>query len=735
MSDRPIRRLWPVLLLVVPAVHAQQQQRRQGVLEEVVVTATGQSTARSTTKTDTPLIETPQSLSVITRAEMDLRAVATVADALSYSAGVQAESAGIDSRVDEVSVRGFGAGGYSSNNNFVDGLRLPTGGMWTRPAFDPFGLQQVDVLKGPSGALYGQSAPGGIVNLASKLADFVPRGELMLQSSGHADLDRWQGQVAADFGGPVGRSDAMAYRLVALARDGQMQTDATSASRYFIAPSLTLESAAGTRWTLLGQYQRDRGGSTYQFLPLTGTLRPSDGRRIGPEVFLGEPDWNRFDRDQLLAASFLEHRFTDALVLRNNLRVTHIDTFYRATVLGSDALAECPPTLEGCIPGATVQRRAVQGKGETDGVAVDTQLEYHFATGALEHALLGGVDYFHTEWEHDRDGVSPALVLPLLDIFDPVPRGSAGFAQALAPQIYAETKSRQLGLYLQDQLRIGAWRVTLGGRFDDARDETFDPLADTTTITHADAYTGRIGAVYLISNGMAPYISYSESFLPSTGSYWDGRPFDPTTGQQTELGLRYQPPGSSAFFTLGAYQITQQNITTPDPDLSHDCTPAPRCEVQTGEGRIRGIELEGRATLPFGLALIFTATRTEAKITRTNTPGQQGNTLPQVPDWMASAFIDYRFRGGLRGLGLGGGARYTGDTFGNVDNSIALPGYTVYDLFARYDFGAGGRAAGLSLSVNARNLTDKRHVATCSSARGCFYGSGRTLSLRGQYRW
>src|SRR5690606_15254600 len=109
--------------------------------------------------------------------------------------------------------------------------------------------------------------------------------------------------------------------------------------------------------------------------------------------------------------------------------------------------------------------------------------------------------------------------------------------------------------------------------------------------------------------------------------------------------------------------------------------------------------------------------------------------LPQVPDWMASAFIDYRFRGALRGLGLGGGARYTGDTFGNVDNSIALPGYTVYDLFARYDFGAGGRAAGLSLSVNARNLTDKRHVATCSSARGCFYGSGRTLSLRGQYRW
>jgi iron complex outermembrane receptor protein len=705
-------------------------------LEEIVVTATGLSTASSTTKTDTPIIETPQSISIITREEMDVRAVATVADALSYSAGVQAESSGIDSRVDEVSVRGFGAGGFSSNNNFIDGLRLPSGGQWTRSSFDPFGLQQVDVLKGPSGALYGQTAPGGVVNLVTKRPSFTPLGEVLLQTSGYTDLDHWQPQLGVDVGGPVG--DNVAWRFTGLARDGETQIDKTSNSRYYLAPGLTWNIGDDTTWTLLGQWQRDRGGSTYQFLPATGTLYPSNGRRIALDAYLGEPDWNQYDRDQYLAASFFEHRINDTLTVRNNLRYTHIESLYRVTVLSGDTVTDCTTvSIAGCIDGQTIRRRAVQGIGETDGIAVDTQLEGRFATGAVEHTLLGGVDYFHTEWEHYRDLVNGSLVLPLLDFYNPVPRGSAGYAQALAPQTYTETRSEQLGIYLQDQLEIGSLRMTIGGRYDDASDEAFNPLAQdpstATTITEADALTGRIGAVYLFDNGVAPYASYSESFQPATGTYWGGRPFDPTTGQQVEFGVRYQPPGSNAFVTLGAYEITQQNITTPDPD--HMCG-ASACQTQTGEGRVRGVELEGRATLPFGMALIGTVTRTDAEVTKTNVAGQRGNTLAAVPESMASLFVDYRFQGALEGLGLGGGVRYTGESYGDVANNLVIPDYTVYDLFARYDFHSlGSGVEGLSLSANVRNLTNERYVATCTSTASCYYGSGRTLSLRVQYRW
>lgn len=236
---------------------AAQAQEAATQSETIVVTATGRTEALSSTKTDTPLIETPQSISVITREEMDVRAVHTVSDALAYSAGVQAESAGIDSRVDEVTVRGFGAGGFSSNNNFLDGLRLPSGGQWTRLAFDPFGLQQIDVLKGPSSVLYGQSAPGGIVNTVTKRPSLRTANEIMWQSAGYTELERWQHQVAADVGGSLSADDGVLYRLVGLYRDGDTQIDETSNSRLFFSPSLSWDIGPDTSVTFLAQYQQD----------------------------------------------------------------------------------------------------------------------------------------------------------------------------------------------------------------------------------------------------------------------------------------------------------------------------------------------------------------------------------------------------------------------------------------------------------------------------------------------
>lgn len=723
--------------LTAPAIAAEAPGGGSTV-SELVVTATGQTTATSSTKTDTPLIETPQSISVITREEMDVRAVATVADALAYSAGVQSESSGIDSRVDEITVRGFGAGGFSSNNNFVDGLRLPSGGQWTRPAFDPFGVQQIDVLKGPSSVLYGQTAPGGIINMVTKRPTSTPQGELMVQGAGYTDLGRWQFQAAGDVSGPIDDDGRLLYRLVALARDGETQIDKTDNSRYYISPSLTWNIGPATTATFLAQYQRDRGGSTFQFLPATGSLYASNRRHIELDAYLGEPDWNQFDRDQYLAAAFIEHGFTDRLKGRLNLRYTHIDTLYRVTVLAGDTVTSATTCarIDGCILGQTINRRAVQGEGETDGFAGDAQLEGKFVTGALEHTVLGGFDYFHTEWEHYRDLVASAQVLPLLDFYNPVPRGSSTYPANLSPQIYTETVSEQTGVYLQDQIAVGNLRIALGGRQDWAKDDAFNPVNGVTTITKADAFTWRAGAVWLFDNGLAPYASYSESFQPSTGTLYDGTPFDPTTGQQYEAGLRWQPPGSNAFVTFSAYEITQQNITTPDPDPSHICGGS-TCSLQTGEGRIRGLELEGKATLPFGLAVIATATKTESEVTKTNTASQLGNDLPAVPEAMGSAFLDYRFSdGGLRGLGLGGGVRYVGESFGDANNTLKIPDYTLVDLFARYDFADTGTALdGMSLSLNARNLANKTYVATCTSTASCFYGSGRTVTVRLQYRW
>lgn len=706
--------------------------------ETIIVTATGESQAISSTKTDTPLIETPQTISIITREEMDLRGVHTVAEALAYSAGVQSEASGIDSRVDDITVRGFTAGGFSSSNNFVDGMRLPSGGQWTRTSFDPFGLQQVDVLKGPSSVLYGQVAPGGLVNLVSKRPQRDAHGEVMLQGAGFTDLARWQFQGAVDVGGRLDADGDVLARFVGLYRDGRTQIDQTSNSRLYLAPSLTFAPTDETSLTLLAQFQRDRGGSTYQFLPMTGTLVETNGGRIDNDAFLGEPGWNRFDRDQFMVGVLFEHQFSDALTYRLNARYTYVDSLYRATVLAGDTIttaAGCAG-IPGCIVGQTIRRRAVQGDGWSQGLALDNQLQASATTGAIEHVLLGGLDYFHTGWQHERDLVNSARVLPLLDIFNPVARGSADYPANLAPQVYTRSNAEQTGLYGQDQMSLGNLRVTVGGRYDWADETQVNLRTQARTRIKAGAFTWRAGGVYLFDNGLAPYLTYATSFQPSSGQYWDGTPFEPTTSQQWEGGLRWQPPASQIYLTIGAYQITQQNITTTDPDPSHICGGG-TCSVQTGEARIRGLEFEGRATLPLGLAVIATFTHMDGKITRSNIAAEQGNRMSQVPDFMASTFVNYTVPSGpLAGLGFGGGVRHTGKSYGDVANKLDIPAHTLIDALLRYDFGKnGGALEGLSVSANARNLLNKTYVATCGSVASCYFGSGRTLNIRAQYRW
>ncbi len=730
--QKSISAVWLALVAFTPtALHAQERSDE----EQIVVTATGRSSATSTTKTSTPIIESPQSISIISRDEIDLRASPTIADALSYTAGVQAEAFGIDSRVDEVAVRGFGAGGFSSNNNFVDGLRLPSGGQWTRPGFDPFALQQIEVLKGPSGALYGQTAPGGVVNIVTKQPTDMFQAQFMLQGIGTTDLENWNAQAAADISGPL--AGALSGRFVGLARDGDTQVEGVENRRFYASPSLTLDLGERTSWTLLGQYQRDEGGATFQFLPALGSLEPTNGGYIDNDASLGEPEWNAFDRDQYLFASFFEHGFGDAITFRNNTRYTRLDTLYRVVVLAGNTLTTCAANIPGCIPGQTIARRAVQGVGESDGIATDNQLEARFSTGAISHTLLAGFDYFHTEWEHYRDLVAGSQVLPLLDIFDPVPRGASSYAANLSPQIYTETTSDQAGLYLQDQIAIGDLRVTIGGRQDWAKDDTFNPINGRRFTTESDAFTWRAGGVYLFDNGLAPYLSYAESFQPQVSdptSNLTGEPFEPTTGQQWEAGLRFQQ-GRNIYLTLGGYQITQQNLTTPDPNGT--LCGVSTCQVQTGEGRIRGLELEGKASLPWGTAVIATLTRSDGEITQSNVAGQVGNKLPQVPDWLASLFVNHTIeKGALAGFGFGGGVRYTGESFGDTNNALAIPDYTLFDLFVRYDLGDAMPALGDTVfSVNARNIADKRFVATCTATSACYYGQGRSVTARLDFRW
>lgn len=408
--------LSPILFAVLPlAIHAQVQKQATTAsdthesmdaktLDAVKVNAYRITThTQGATKTDTTIAETPQSVSVIAREELDARGVQNLNDAMRYVAGVSLESSGIDNRVDDFRIRGFDAGSWS-NNVTLDGMRAPQGGMWNRSSFDSWNLERVEVLKGPSAVMYGQVAPGGMVNQVSK----TPFPDLEHQV--HVGVDNnGQYRAAFDVGGGTTDNRHM-YRLVGLYRNGDTQIKYTQQEHWFLAPSYTFQLAERTRLTLLGMYQQDRGGSTYQFLPMAGTLNPTPYGRMKNTTFIGEPTFNTFNRDIWTAGWLFEHAFNQNWVLNQSARHTHVDSLYEA-VITSGALN---------TDGRTQNRRATWGVGDSDGDTIDTHLQGKFDTGALAHTLLFGVDWQKADWTNARG----AMVNPLpIDIFNPIYTG------------------------------------------------------------------------------------------------------------------------------------------------------------------------------------------------------------------------------------------------------------------------------------------------------------------------
>ncbi len=677
------------------------------------------------TKTDTAVAETPQSVSVIAREELDARGVQNLNEAMRYVAGVALESSGIDNRVDDFRIRGFDAGSWS-NNVTVDGMRAPQGSQWNRSMVDSWNLDRVEVLKGPSAVMYGQVAPGGMVNQVSKTPTPDQQQVLRLGIDGN-------GQYSSAFDVGTGTGDNRhLLRLVGLYRDGDTQIDHTEQQHWFLAPSYTFQIAERTRLTLLGLYQKDDGGSTYQFLPMDGTLRPTAYGYMKNTTFIGEPNWNTYDRTIWTAGWLFEHSFNSNWTLSQSARHTDVQSLYRSVITKGPLEAD----------GRTQKRRAVWGEGDSRGETVDTRLTGKFTTGAAEHTLLMGLDWQKADWSGARGAMrDPGDI----DIFNPV---YGGFTPVTTAVTYFGGVNRQTGAYLQDQITLDKWRFTLGGRYDWTRDagftRSFNALTGTygavvPTRVESEAFTGNAGLLYVADSGFSPYLSYAESFQPAGSNAnmsHDGSPFDPVTGKQWEAGVKYQPMEMDGLVTLSAYDLRQQNILTNDPLHPTGCgaTGASQCQVQDGEGRVRGVELEGRVTPLEGFSVIGAASWMDSEVTRSNN-GYAGKGLAMVPDWTAALWADYTFQlGGLEGLSLAAGVRYNGQSYGDSANLYRIPSYTLWDAALRYDAGQHG-AVGTQFALNVSNLADKRFVSTCGGVSSCYYGTGRTVTLNARFSW
>ncbi len=682
-----------------------QPPRNVGFVETPLGPVHGYVAGRSSsgTKTNTPIMETPQAVSVIGAEQIRDQKANKLDEVLRYTAGVRAGTFGADTRNDWWLIRGFKSDDVGL---FLDGMQLFYTSYASWKLQTP-NMERVEVLRGPSAVLYGGSSPSGIVNVISKMppAEPVRFIETGVNNFGNA-------YVGFDVGGPVATSHEngkLFYRVVGQVQNGPTQVNFTPDNNYFIAPSVTWKPDADTRFTVLASASRQETRGI-NFLPYEGTVINARFGKIPTSFFAGDPSVDKFTREQEMLGYQFERNLTDDLTFRQNARFAHVDVTYRGYVGNNWA----------DINTASLGRYNWYAKNTANQANLDNQLEYRFNTGAVRHTMLFGVDlkgYQIDDYQAFNFGTVPSI-----NVFNP----AYGFDIPLtgAPFRNFQITQKQAGTYLQDQMKLGNFTLVLSGRNDWV--ETTQAARDTgATLASRDdsRFSGRAGLIYNFDNGIAPYVSYATSYNPIIGLNAQNQLFLPETGQQTEIGVKVAPRGFDGYFTASVFDLKRQHVATTDPVFT-------TLQNQTGEVTSRGIEIEAVANATRELKLIGSFTAYRLFNSRDLDPALVGKTPTNTPELLVSGWADYTFKDGpLAGFGFGGGLRYIGSSWADTANTLEVPAVVLGDLALHYEW-QNWRTA-----LNVVNLTDKIYVASCAAASSCFYGDRRRVTASVSYKW
>ena len=695
-----------ILVLAAPLSQAADTADSEAApLDEVLVQGQHLDDGSSATKTHTPLIETPQSVTVISGEEMDERVVQNLNEAISFTAGMGPDTRGnVAGRYDLLTLRGF------TPDQYLDGLKLiGSANGYAVPQQDLAFVDRVEVLKGPASGLYGQASPGGIVALSSKLPTLDPFAEFMLEGGSFGTV-----RASVDLGGRIDDAGQFSYRLEGVGYHSQTETQHSQADRYGFSPALSWRPDENTLWTVLFTVQRDPDAGAFGSVPLQGSLLPNPNGSIPRNFYDGEPGFERFARNQNAVTSLFTRTFGD-WSFHQNTRFMHVGTGYDSVY----NLGFAPDLIQ------LYRSVAVANEG-VDALTLDNQLSGKLHTGAFSHDVIAGVDYQYT---HQTEAAGFGGSVASLDAFDPV---YGATVTPPATSFNARLRMHQTGVYVQDQISYNAWHLVLSGRNDWVKSNQQDLLNDTASLLDQKKFTGRAGLLYLFDNGIAPYLSYTTSFQPQTATDRYGNILAPTQGKQTEAGIKYEPHVWDTMLSMAAYDLKQTNVATQDPEV-----PLGFGDIAAGEVDSRGIELEGTSHPFRALELRASYTYLNNFVAKDDS-GLVGTHPYAVPQQTANAYALYTIQSGpAAGLGLGGAVRYLGRNFNGAAGADAqtIAGATQFDALLSYDLGRlSARASGLTFNLDATNLFNKLYITSCYSTLWCWYGTGRNVQASLRYR-
>ncbi|HDM8174274.1 TPA: TonB-dependent siderophore receptor [Vibrio harveyi] len=710
--ETPIKFHRSTLAVVVSALIAGHAVADEDVTQLETMTVLGETYRNTATKTSLEPEETPQAITIITKDEMDLRGVSTVSEALRYSSGVNTElRGGAVTRLDLFNIRGF-----INYTNFYDGLPLLFNGWNLQPQIDAAAVEQVEVFKGPTSVLYGNIPPGGMVNIIAKTPQSEPANTVSV-STGTNSLK----EVNFDTTGQIGDSNVN-YRIVGMAKQRDGQAETSEDERYLIAPSFDWQATDNTLVNVNVYYQNDPSAGIYTTVPAAGSVLDNPLGSLSPDTYLGDKNWNTYEREVLMIGYKILHDFNNNWQFLQNARYMTADS-YQENTYNSPLAAD----------NRTIGRNAYLTDEDSTSFVIDNQLSGYVAHGNFEHNLLLGLDYQYLDSDVKyKDTLGYSLTQ---DIFNPNHNQIDRDALKFAYQQALDIKTKQLGVYFQDQLRYNNLVMIAGLRWDKYESDTNTVSDYLGTVTPSkekldeNNVSFRVGALYELDFGLSPYLTYSESFEPIAGADASGKAFDPSTGHQWELGFKYAPLGGDVSGNLALFHITKKNAILTDPNNPY----AP--QYQAGEVVSQGAELEAKwqATPQADLTLNYTYINMEIK--EDSYYHQEGKTPVWVPEQAASLWANYYYEGTLTGLRTSAGVRYVGKTEMDAQNSDQVPDYTLVDLAASYDLSAASQSLdGASVTLSASNIFDEEYYS-CYDKNNCWFGAERSIEAKLEYKF
>jgi iron complex outermembrane receptor protein len=658
--------------------HAQDSQpvTPSWAVQEVVVTArhTTYSTpvAASATRTDTPLIQVPQSVQVINRTLITEQDARTLTDALANVSGVIPTQTQEDLFIGPL-VRGFPAEVY------VDGLPLFGGNQQAADPTSLVGVDRIEVLKGPTATLYGGGLGtplGGLINLESERPDAKFGGFVAVRGGSFSTWNPY-----GDLNVPL--APGVAARIAAEYQSNGSWIDQVKGSRWSIQPSLSFQLGPNTDLFVQGRFNH-QDELEYSGLPASQALTGQLDRNAFPGAPIGQP---HTANDSQMGTVILRHNFND------NLRLTLSGRYYNDSIAeyGSfiyPALYPPDPATPTVYPIVPLNMGTTTKEG-----TFDANLLAKANVLGGQHEFLVGVDYDHTDFSSIMAFV--ANTVGTIDLAHPTYNLAFGAPYPLGIQYpfdLAQIDSYQtISAYAQDQATYGRLHLTAALRF------TQLAFVETGLVATRDTYnhlSPRIGATVDIVPGLAVYAGYATAFRAAFEFVGLTAP-KPETSENIEAGLKVALKSAGLSGTIAVFQQTHDNVSTPDPNN-------PFLSVQTGQQRARGVEADFIWEPTPAFSLLANYAYTDAQVTKDNAI-PIGQALARVP--RNSGRIAGRYRvlsGPAKGLSFGMGVTAVSSRQDTLPNTVVVPGNVLVDAQASYDFGR------YTVAVSAVNLNGSR---------------------------